>query len=416
MVTIKRYVFIFLLLDCFNNQLTAQEDSLKKVTLMAIRDCARYAANSLLDKDGQAKGDYNLMEGKWHPYEPAWHTGQIIYGLVEAYRITKDKKFLNAANRAGNWWIGLEIKDNPKLNGMLKTIHGDGIDLICFTTFCDGANGIFELWRETRDNKYAAVATRAGEWSLKNMYIPEHRMFYDFVHPLSGEIQKKWSPFWPQKKEQDLNDVARPNNEGYLFRDIYEYTKDEKYKKIFIDICESLIEKQGPEGLWMDFTPNDQSEGSFHPRFNLWYAESLIKGFELTNDKRYLDAAKKTLLFYTKYQKKTGTIFYTNYLDGSSNESSPSGSTIAFAGLLWLQLLQKGVGDEFIPNIEKSYKWIITNRYSNNHPDENLAGGVFNLRVKEKRGKTLVLQRDIGTAFGLRFLAAYYRYKFADNH
>ena len=37
--------------------------------------------------------------------------------------------------------------------------------------------------------------------------------------------------------------------------------------------CGSLVAKQGPEGLWMEFTPNNQAKGSFHPRFNLWYAE-----------------------------------------------------------------------------------------------------------------------------------------------
>ena len=212
-----------------------------------------------------------------------------------------------------------------------------------------------------------------------------------------------------------LTDVARPNNEGYLYRDMFEYTKNEKYRNIFIDLCESLVEKQGAEGLWMDFTPNNKEKGSFHPRFNLWYAESLIKGYELTHDKRYLNAAKTTLTFYTKYQKKDGTIFYENHLDGRSNESSPSGSTVAFAGMLWIQLLERGVGDEFKANIEKSFQWILNNRYSSLHPDPNLRGAVYNLRTRSHGGKQWVVQRDVGTSFGLRFLATYYRYKFGNE-
>jgi rhamnogalacturonyl hydrolase YesR len=385
---------------------------LKSIIREAINDAANYASDVLLDEEGKSRCDYNIMLGKWYPYEPAWHTGQIIFGLVEAYKITKNQRYLENAKRAGNWWLSLEIKDHPKLNGMVRTIHGDGIEFICFTTMTDGANGLFELWRATGDERYASVLTKAGEWSLKNMYNSERRMFYDFADPTTGEVLKKWSPFWPEKNEQTMNDVARPNNEGYLFRDMFEFTKNDKYKTIFIDLCESLIEKQGSEGLWMDFTPNNKGKGTFHPRFNLWYAESLIKGYELTNDKRYLDAAKKTLAFYTKYQKKDGTIFYENFLDGRSNESSPSGSTVAFAGILWIQLVKHGVGDEFKGSIEKSFRWVTSNRFSRDHPDKNLAGAIYNLRTRTKANKLWVVQRDVGTSFGLRFLAAYYRYKF----
>jgi hypothetical protein len=226
---------------------------------------------------------------------------------------------------------------------------------------------------------------------------------------------KQNSPFWKDKKEQTLYDVARPNNEGYLFLDMYKFTNNEKYKKIFIDLCESLVEKQGPEGMWMDFMPNDKAEGSYHPRFNLWYAESLIKGYELTKDKRYLDAAKKTLVMYAKAQKKDGTIYYVNYIDGRYNENSITGSATAFAGLLWIQLIKFGVGNEFIPNVERSADWIVKNQFSVNHPDPNLRGAVIDTRTRRKSGKVWLTQRDVGTAFGMRFLADYLNYKYPSN-
>ena len=99
-----------------------------------------------------------------------------------------------------------------------------------------------------------------------------------------------------------------------MFLDMYKYTGNEKYKKAFITLCESLVKTQGPEGLWMDFMPNFKEEGSYHPRFNLWYAESLIDGYELTGDKRYLEAAKKTADRYAKAQQGDGTIYYKNYI------------------------------------------------------------------------------------------------------
>jgi hypothetical protein len=258
------------------------------------------------------------------------------------------------------------------------------------------------------------VPTRAGEWMLRHLYVPEHGVCYDAVDPQTGEVMKSRSPFWPEKREQVLFDVARPNNEGSLYKDMFTYTGDERFKRVFLALCDSLVSKQGAEGLWMEFTPNHQAKGSFHPRFNLWYAESLIDGYVLTRDPRYLAAARKTLLFYTKFQRKNGTIFYENFLDGTANESSPSGSTVAFAGLLWLRLIELGAGEGFEEPLARSLQWVLHNRYPADHPDPNLAGGFFNLRASTRGATTKVVHRDIGTAFGLRFLVAYHRAQFGE--
>ncbi len=379
----------------------------------ALRDGADCACNVILNESGKSRCDYNILEGKWYEYEPPWHTGQLIYGLVETYKITKNAKYLECAQRAGDWWVSLEITDHPRLKGMVRSTHGDRIgDVIVFATMSDGSAGLYKLYEVTENKKYADVPTRAGEWMLEHMYVPEHGVFYDAADPNTGEVLKENSPFWPDKKLQNLFDVSRPNNEGSLYKDMYEYTGDEKYKKVFIELCESLVEKQGPEGLWMDFMPNHKDEGSFHPRFNLWYAESLLEGYDLTGDERFLNAALKTARFYTKYQSGDGTFYYKNYLNGKSNKNSISGSTVAFAGILWMRLIGYGVGDEFKDNVERSLEWVIKNRFANDHPDPNLAGMFYELRTRHKKGKLWVTIRDVATSFGMRFLADYYHYKY----
>lgn len=392
---------------------TAETDRERAAIEAAIRCGARYAGATLLDSAGTARGDYNMMEGRWSPYEPAWHTGQIVFGLVEAFRITGDSTFLRHAQRAARWWKSLVITDQPLLNGMLRTIHGAGIEKICFTTLCDGTNGMFELARETGDTALAWTAVRAGRWALRTMYLPSERMFYDFVDPVTGAVQKDRSDFWPEKEHQVLTDVARPNNEGYLYRDMYRFTGDGVYRTVFLDLCDGLVRRQGAEGLWMEFTPNDAASGRFHPRFNLWYAESLLEGYAESQDRRYLEAAKRTLRFYARYQKKDGTIHYVNFTDGTTQENSPSGSTVAFAGLLWLRLLRLGEGEEFRGNIDRSFRWVMANRYPESHPDRSLAGGFMELRMTVRNGKSVLIHRDIATAFGLRFLAAVHRWKYA---
>jgi rhamnogalacturonyl hydrolase YesR len=246
---------------------------------------------------------------------------------------------------------------------------------------------------------------------LEHMYNADDRMFYDCVDPVTGTVQKERSPFWPDKQTQTLTDVARPNNEGSLFKDMYTFTREERYRKVFIDLCESLLLHQDERGLWMNFVPNNARDSSFHPRFNLWYAESLLEGFALTGDRRYLEAARKTARTHARFQQKDGTFYYTNYLNGESNRNSICGSAVAFSGIVWLRLLRYGAGEEFRPNIERSLRWLLRNRYAEGHPDPNLAGGVLETRVRTRHEGIWMVHRDIATSFGVRFFVDYLRWK-----
>jgi len=381
---------------------------LRSEILRAVNSTATYASDVLMDAKGKSRCDYELMEGKWYDYEPPWHTGQLIYALVEAFQVTRNQKYLDAAKRGGDWWTGMQIKDHPTLNGMVRAIHGDGLEYIVFATISDGTAGLFRLYDVTGDKRYAEVPTSAGNWMMARMYNPEHRVFYDCVDPVTGEVLKERSPFWRDKTHQTIYDVARPNNEGSLFKDMYLFTREERHKKMFVELCESLLHYQDAYGLWMAFVPNDARDSSFHPRFNLWYAESLLEGYELTKDRRYLEAAVRTARTYAKFQQKDGTFYYTNYLNGSSNKNSLCGSATAFCGILWLRLVHYGVGEEFRGNIDRSLKWILKNRYAPDHPDRNLAGAVLETRVRSKNSRIWLTQRDISTSFGLRFLCDYY--------
>lgn len=370
---------------------------------------SKYMKEVLLDENGKSKCEYSIIEGKWYDYEPAWHTGQIIYALTRAYDITKNEEYLSSAKFAADWWCNLQINNNPPLNGMLNAIHGDGIKYIVFSTVSDGSAGLFHLYKLTGIEKYAKVPTEAGAWMLKNMYIPEKGLCYDMADPKTGEIQKDRSAFWPDKEKQVLNDVARPNNEGSLFLDMYKYNNEEKYKEAFINLSNSLVEKQGKDGLWMDFTPNDKRDHSIHPRFNLWYAEALLDAYDLTGEKKYILAAQKTAQRYKKIQAKDGTFYYTNYTNNTPpDKSSVSGSTVAFAGIIYLRLYRAGYGSEFEKNIELCSSWLLKNRFAEDHPDPNLRGAFVETKIRNKKGLAMVFNRDVGTIFAVRFLADYH--------
>ncbi|MBO9633010.1 MAG: hypothetical protein J7578_07800 [Chitinophagaceae bacterium] len=386
----------------------------KDDVLAAIRSCATYIADVILDSAGRSRCDYNLTEGKWFDYEVPWHTGQAVYSLLAAYKLTNDPAYLKAARRGGDYWISMEIKDHPVLTGMVAASHGDfiGGENYVFATVSDGTPGIFELSRVTKDSRYARVATNAASWMLRHMYYPEKGVCYDVIDAKTGAVMKENSPFWQTKDTQTLNDVSRPNTEGWLFKDAWEFSGEKKFRDAFLLLCNSLVEKQGPEGLWMDYMPNFKAEHSFHPRFNLWYAESLLEAYDMTKEKKYLEAAAKVARVHARAQEKDGTQYYEQFIDGREpDRGSICGSTVAFSGIIWIRLVKAGY-KEFEENIQRSANWILKNRYATDHPDPNLRGGVIETRARNKKGKIWIVNRDVATSFGVRFLVDYLHYQY----
>lgn len=381
---------IYFSLFFFIQYLSVAQDITKDMVKESIQKAADYTITAMQHKDGYSKCDYDIAKGEWFEYEPAWHTGQMIWALLEAHKVVPNKKYVKAATKAGSWWVGLEFKNGSSLDGLLNAEHKGTVDdkLLNFTTIADGTPGLFELSRKTRDPKYAQVATRSGDWGIKNLYIPEKGLLYDIVNAANGEIWKNKSPFY-KGDTLPLNLVARPNNEGFLYGDMYLFTKNEVYKNIFISLCNSLVEKQDNSGLWMDYHPNNRKEKRIHPIFNIWNAKSLLKGYEITADKRYLEAAYKTGLAMQKLQQKDGVIYYLNRTDGTFDRSSQCGSAVAFVGILWMTLKQYGYQD-FDVNIRKSKTYILKNQFPKAHPDPNLRGAYFETWQKNENSKAQI--------------------------
>ena len=369
----------------------------------AIRDGADYAADVLLASLGKSRCDYDWVSGQWRPYEEAWHTGQVIYGLLHAYRHTGEERYLAAARRAGDWWKSLAIgAEQPALAGYLRAEHAGPVGaVINFTTIADGTPGLFELSRVTGDDSYARTAVKAADWALDHLYLEEEGLIIDLVDSETGEILRDRSPFF--EGELTVDQIARPNNEGFLYYDAYHFTGRERYREVFLRLCNSLVKKQSANGFWMDYHPNHPGDGKIHPRSNTWYAESLLRGYALTGDERYRDAALRTARALVGLQQKNGIIYYRNYADGRYTRASMCGSALSFAGLLWLELYGQGY-PEFAGPIAEARDWVLTNRFPTNHPDPNVRGAFLETRRYERASGVVVNVRDIATAFGLRFL------------
>lgn len=375
----------------------------------AVRDAADYAATVLIGPDGRGRIEYELISGQWNDYEVHWHTAQTAFGLLAAHELTGEPAYLEAAIRAGDWWISTELEAPHPFAGLVDAAHGQRLGaLINMTTITDGTNAIFELSRVTGDPKYAECAVRSGDWLLENAYIPEHGLFYNIFDPRDGTVWKDRSPHHPDVGPDDIKvtEVARPNSEGYLFADMCRFTGERRYCDVFLAVADEKIETQYANGLWMDFEPNDPDTGRIHPRFNIWLAEAQLEAWEMTGDRKYLESALATGRAMARLQGRDGVIHYRNYVDGRSYRTDHTGSAVAFSGLLWLRLEAAGFG-EFRQHVERSARWLLANQFAAAHPDPNLRGAFVNTRQRRTDDGIAIYQRDIGTSFGLRFLVAY---------
>jgi hypothetical protein len=373
----------------------------------ALAETAAAVATVVLDADGKARGDYRWADGRWRDYEAAWHTGQAIEALLAAWLESRDPTLLARARAAGDWWVAQEFRAGP-LKGLVNAAHGDRLGaLINFTTIGNGTPGLFRLSRVTGDRRYADTATRSIRWLIANTEVPgDTGLYYNIVDPATGRVWTDRSPHHPGVARPSITQVARPNIEGSPFLDACRHSGDRSLCARHLRLARHTAARQHASGFWMEFEPNDPATGTVHPRFNSWNAEALLEAHALDPDPRFLDAALRTARANARLMRSDGSFDYVQTLGGASGSASPTGSATAFAGLLWLRLRALG-HREFEPQIHAAARWLIANRFPADHPDPNLRGLVTELRTKREDGRTIVLQRDLGTIFAARFLAAY---------
>jgi len=391
--------------------------------MTALTEISAYAGSVLMTNTGQGRADYNMRTSQWLMYETHWHTGQLIWALVEAGLVLDRPDLIGKAELGGNWWISTEYPEGHPFAGLVSAAHGDKLgNLINWTTIADGTPGLFALSRATGKSVYADTATRSGKWLWENTRVPADIeggawLFYNIFDPDDGIVYTNWDvhtqglprdPEIAATSPAPVTRVARPNIEGFLFADMCRHTDEQAWCERFTAQADSVLARQDKNGLWLDFEPNRNDGSQVHPRFNVWNAEALIEAYEVSGERKFLDAAAKTVRWGQSVMQRDGTRYYDTAVDGTTNEAEVTGSAVAFNGILMLRLKDYGY-DEFDDTIETLVDWIIANRFAPDHPDPNLAGAVINIRQKFSRGTLRMINRDVGSTFAMRFLALYLR-------
>lgn len=389
----------------------------------ALEEIAAYAGGVLLTEEGRGRADYHIVTGQWVNYEDHWHTGQLVWGLIEAGQVLGRTDMIDKARRGGDWWVSTEFPAGHPLAGLVAAAHGDRLgELINWTTISDGTPGLFALSRLTGDLRYADTATRSGRWLWDNSRVPDdvpggEWLFYNIINPATGMVYRDWDvhtqgkvrdPERAAREVVPVTRVARPNIEGFLFQDMCRHTGERVWCQRFLAQADSVLARQHHSGLWLQFEPNVEDGSQIHPRFNVWNAEALLQAYEISGERKYLEGAARTARWAQKVMQRDGTLFYRTAIDGTTNRAEVTGSAVAFNGILMLRLKDYGYA-EFAPTVDTFADWLIRNRFASDHPDPNLAGAVVNTRQAIRGGRLELENRDVGSTFALRFLSLYLR-------
>lgn len=380
----------------------------KDVVLASIKNGADYIAQTILDREGQSRCDFEMQSRTWKKYEEAWHTGQMILALLEADSLLPKNQYLQKALFSGAWWKSLEIEEGP-LKGFLNADHGDDMPGIAlFSTVSDGSHGLFRLSEKSEDPSYAEVATHAAEFLLREMPGTRPGHYLDNVDLEEKKILRTQDEVENRNelKKTDNPYFERVNIEGSLFLDAYLFSKNEKFLKAFKDQCEATVLTQNDQGIWMSVFPNNIETGYIHPRFNLWHAEALLRCYDQFKDEKYMSGAIKTAEHYARYQLPDGSLDLAGE-KADKDKDLYSGSAVAFAGIIWLEISRKNAQHDYKENAKKAALWLVNHQYPLDYKLEEVRGGFKDLKIRS--GKNEILNRDLGTSFGVRFLAKYYQ-------
>jgi len=228
-----------------------------------------------------------------YPFIYSEITGYGITTLLYLNSIKPDKLLVERSKLAVEWLI-----KNAYIDGGFKTryflkdkefnnniIHIFDVGMILY--------GIINLYKITKDDKYLKISKDITKFILKNKKS-DGLLNALYENGKCIDNQKKWST---QSGSYHAK-VAM----GLI--ELFEVTKDEKYKKSAESICNTALKFQKEDGRFSTF--NEKDETHLHP--HCYSAEGLLYvGIKLKNQK-YINSALKATEWALSQQMENGGI------------------------------------------------------------------------------------------------------------
>ena len=175
------------------------------------RQMADWECDVQLPNGGVIGGVYR--ESEKSPAAVVFNTGQVLLGLVEAFRHFQDQKYFDAAVRAGDWLVDAQHSDGAwRLRGVETETDVHAYDVRT-------AWSLLELESITQIPKYRAHAEKNLEWVLSqeqpnawyknNAFFSDDRWGVTFTHTIAYVMEGLFGSWQLTKESTYLDAVIR---------------------------------------------------------------------------------------------------------------------------------------------------------------------------------------------------------------
>ena len=295
----------------------------------AIADIRKYPFNRY---QGSLKDEY--FRGDWRFFGTSWHTGQAVKAWVMAAPHL-DHDALAYARTAGDWLLANQVREGDD-RGLLYG-YEDFVEYTNTSAQLEALDGLFHLAEAAGEERYREAAMANLDWVARKAWLPEQGLFRDLYDPAKGEFFVRKDRPWG---------IGRPLLDDAVFLTGYRLSGEDRFLDIAVRVADKLLEREHPEGNWLDYQPCVRERGSLHPRQGYWWGRPMLALYRETGEARYLYQFQRCLEWYRKALRVDGGIMRDTRLDFRTDSLNLATSASACAGLVFLDALEIN-GDAF---------------------------------------------------------------------
>ena len=243
-----------------------------KATLVHLEETMNWLRNAHDACGGKGvSGGYSVIDGWLDPYPET--TGYIIPTFYDYAEFKNVGEWRERAAAMADWEIGVQMPNGAVQAGLFE----EGKEQIA-AVFNTGQVilGWCRTFLETEDEKYLEAAKRAGDWLI--------------------EVQKEDGSWRMESQETETNVHSYDVRTAWSLLEIYEITRDEKYRKSAEKQINWTISQQLKNG-WFENNAFFTSDGKWTSPFThtiAYVMEGLQESYRILRKEDYFNAYKKT--------------------------------------------------------------------------------------------------------------------------
>ncbi len=256
-----------------------------------------------IDQDTMVYGSFNAWydaNAKKFSFAYSEITGYGISTLLYLNKLNNDVLFIDRARIAGDWLLNRAYFQNE---AFFCRYDNDFMDRFC--TFDAGVclNGLANLYRATKDEKYLEISQKVAYWLINKMQ-KDDGSFYTRHFRERNEFEENGNK-WSKQSGSFLAKVSI----GLL--NLYDILKDEKYKEAARKICDFALKFQENDGR---FVTDDKDKSTF-VHAHCYTMEGLLSAGIILNERKYIESAANGLNWVIRHQMPNGG-FPAYFIDG----------------------------------------------------------------------------------------------------